>query len=281
MRETLMSVPFPARRKLPRRLVLGAAFAAGLLAAVALAEREPPDRPTLPMVAEASAAEFVRVQAADPKAKPEPPEAAEPAPSPRVDAEISIGEKGVVIKRRRADRDADMLSGDHEFDSFEQFVERAPWLAGLVFMVTALVFIVPLLVIVLVIWYKMRSNRLRNETMLKLAERGVIAPAAAIDAVATTPASATLQSSPATAPLYEHAKAVQRRAAWSDLRKGVILIGIGFGISLWGLLDDGTPNGFGLVLLFVGIGYSFLWYFEQRQTQERRSAASSDAKGGP
>jgi hypothetical protein len=273
-----MSVPSPAGRKLARRLVLAAAVAAGLMAA-ASTERQPLDHPTLPVVAQAFAADFLPVQAAEPKPQPE---AAEPAPSPRVDAEISIGEKGVVIKRRRADRDADMFSGDHEFDSFEQFVERAPWLAGLVFMVTALVFLVPLLVIVLVIWYKMRSNRLRNETMLKLAERGVVSPAAAIDAVATTPASATLQSSPATAPLYEHAKAVQRRAAWSDLRKGVILIGVGLGISLWGLLDDGTPNGFGLVLLFVGVGYSFLWYFEQRQTQERRSATSpDDARGGP
>ena len=44
-----------------------------------------------------------------------------------------------------------MLIGDQDFDSFEQFVEQAPWLAGLVFMVTALVFVVPLLAIVLLV----------------------------------------------------------------------------------------------------------------------------------
>ena len=31
------------------------------------------------------------------------------------------------------------------------------------------------------------------------------------------------------------------------------------------MLDDGSPNGLGLVLLFVGMGYVMLWWFEDRQ----------------
>ena len=266
-----MTVRLSARRGYVRFLVLGAALAAGVALAVASQADAEPSEP-LVLVAEAAAADLVRVQAT-PDPKPAPPEAT----GGNVDAEISIGEKGVVIKRRRgADRDPDVVAGDHEFDSFEQFVEKAPWLAGLVFMVTAFAFLVPLCVIVLVIWYKMRSNRMRNETMLKLAERGVVAPAAAIDAVGS---SATLQSAPATAPLYEQAKAVQRKVAWSDLRKGVILIGIGLGIALWSIIEEGSANGFALVLLFVGIGYTVLWYFEDRQ-RPRSERPPDNARGG-
>ena len=50
------------------------------------------------------------------------------------------------------------LGRDREYDSFQQFVQDAPWLAGLVFLVVLLVFLIPLLIIVLLIWYKMRKN---------------------------------------------------------------------------------------------------------------------------
>jgi hypothetical protein len=271
-----MTPALPARRRTPSRLlVLGAALAAGVFLAIATAPDDATRhraRPAIVIVADATAAD------APAAVKPPSDAAAEPADKAGVDAEVSIGEKGVVIKRRRGpDHTADVVVDGQEFDSFEQFVEKAPWLAGLVFMVTALVFLVPLIVIILVIWYKMRSNRLRNETMLKLAERGVVAPGVAMEAVGTPGVS--LQSLPATAPLYEQAKQVRKRAAWSDLRKGVILGGLGLGLTFWSMLDDGTANGFGLVLLFVGIGYVILWYFEERQLGTR-PGAPTDPKGG-
>jgi hypothetical protein len=75
---------------------------------------------------------------------------------------------------------------------------------------------------------------------------------------------APLDAVPSTAPLYEQARQVRKRAAWSDLRKGVVMIGIGLGLVFWTMLDQGEPNGLGLVLLFVGIGYLVLWHFESR-----------------
>ena len=51
----------------------------------------------------------------------------------------------------------------------------------------------------------------------------------------------------------------------------MLLGGFGLGIAVWGVLDDGTPNGLGLVLLFVGIGYIVLWWFEDRQVAPRGS----------
>ena len=40
---------------------------------------------------------------------------------------------------------------------------------------------------------------------------------------------------------------------------------IGLGLVFYSMLDDGSPNGLGLVLLFVGLGYIVLWYFQERQ----------------
>ena len=151
-----------------------------------------------------------------------------------------------------------------EFDSFEAVARDAPWIAGLVFLATALVFLTPLVIVVLVIWYKVRKTRMLNETMIRLAEKGVIAPADALGAVAGGSASA-FPAGPSAGPLYEQAKAVRKRAAWSALRKGIVIGANGLGLVFYSMLDDGSPNGLGLVLLFVGLGYIVLWYFEERQ----------------
>lgn len=262
-----------------RPLVLGAALGAGLvLAAIAAPDHPPFDAP---LVTQAVAAGHgSRLAAADPKdaAVTPPTDASEPSSKsrPAVDAEISISDSGVKIRKNR---DAEKRQGgadDLEFQSFEEFVDKAPRLAALVFMVTALVFLMPLLILVLIIWYKVRSNRMRNETMLKLAERGAVSPGDAMAAMAPGSSSASLAALPSTAPLYEQAKQVRRRVAWSDLRKGVILLGIGLGLSLWSILDDGTANSVGLVMLFVGIGYIVLWHFEERQLTPSR-----DSRAGP
>jgi hypothetical protein len=143
------------------------------------------------------------------------------------------------------------------------------------------------LAIALILGYRMRKARMLNETMLKLAEKGVVPPAEALSALAGNPAGA-IAAAPSAAPIYEQAKQIRRRAAWSDLRKGVIMGGIGLGLTFFSMFDDGTPNGLGLVLLFVGIGYMVLWWFEERQiappangTGSRSGAAPTGPAGGP
>ncbi len=42
------------------------------------------------------------------------------------------------------------------------------------------------------------------------------------------------------------------------------MAGFGIALSMYSLLSDREPNGLGLVLLFVGIGFIVLWWFEQR-----------------
>ena len=285
-----MSFPWVLRALRSRPVVLGAALVAALavLAATDGAGRPAREHPIASYVVPAARAADPTPAATAPPAPEAPstpkaesrakPDADITGGDARVDAEITINERGMRITK--PGRGAPHVTvGGHEYDSFEAFVEQAPWIAGLVFMTTALVFLVPLVVIILVIWYKMRRARMMNETMLKLAERGVVAPGEAMQAIANGRPEPALQSGPATASLYEQARSLRKRAAWSDLRKGVIIGAIGFAMTAYSMLDDGSPNGLGLVLLFVGIGFVVLWYLEDRQGEEREGTPTSGSGG--
>jgi hypothetical protein len=181
----------------------------------------------------------------------------------------------------------DVFGDNREYDSFRDFVHDDPALAGMVVAIVATIFLAPVLAIGLILWYRLRKARMLNETMLRLAEKGVVPPAEALSALAGNPAGA-FAAAPSAAPLYEQAKQIRRRAASSDLRKGVIMGGIGLGLTFFSILDDGTPNSVGLVLLFVGIGYMVLWWFEQRQIAPPANGTSSGSgaiapgpSGGP
>ena len=247
----------PARRF--RRLVLGAAFATGLVVALAphLATVRAADLPAVGMMVQADTS---------------PAGAQGDRDADAGDSHAIVIEKG--DKRIRIGG----LGRDREYDSFQQFVQDAPWLAGLVFLFVLLVFLIPLLIIVLLIWYKIRKTRMANETMLKLAEHGVVPQAAAMDAVASGTAASVAAAAAAppspNSPAYEQARYLHRRTVWSDLRKGIILGAVGLGLTFYSMLDSGTPNSIGLILLFVGLGYCLLWFFE-----DRSSAPSRDAPG--
>jgi Domain of unknown function (DUF6249) len=261
-----------------RRLVLWTAFAVGL--AVSIATTPSPVRMAVAAQAAAQAAEAEPQGKSASETTPAPADAAgkaaksdkEAAPKkaarPR-DVEPTIEPRGIIID----DGDKHVRIGgggvDREYDSFEQFAKDAPWLAGLVFFVVSLVFLVPLLIIVLLIWYKVRKNRMLNETMIKLAEKGVVPPAQAMEALNASRVEPAVTAGPFTAPMFEQAKMMRRRAAWSDLRKGVLMIAVGFGLTAYSMFDDGSPNALGLILLFVGIGFCVLWFFEERDPAQR------------
>jgi len=289
--------------RLARHVVLGSAVLLAL--AIAIAPRSP----------------GVHAQETRPPAPPAAPEApAKPAKpsltvtdgegrSATVDIRIDKGKKTVTVEKSTTDKAGDqssaeedvgdsgpvigigsgkhgkrfrvgMFGDDHEYESFNDFVHSEPGLAFMVVAIVALVFLSPVLAIALILWYRMRKARMLNETMLRLAEKGVVPPAEALGALAGNP-SAAMAAAPSAAPIYEQAKQIRRRAAWSDLRKGVLLGGVGLGLAIWGVLDDGTPNGLGLVLLFVGIGYIVLWWFEDRQVAPGGSGAGPNPNPGP
>ena len=85
-------------------------------------------------------------------------------------------------KRRQA---VIRIDSDRDFESFKDAVNTAPWIVGLVFLVVGSIFLTPVILLVGIVWYKLRKTRLQNEALLKMAEKGVMPPAQAVDAVSS------------------------------------------------------------------------------------------------
>jgi hypothetical protein len=263
-----------------RRLVLALAVSLGL-AVAATRTAAPVDAAPVPSLAQSETpAAAGPPPAAAPKA-PAAPKAdesnadesapAEAADGPDAESTVTIDSHGIGILKNGKRVTVRGFGVDREYDSFQDFMNQAPALAAFVFMIVLTVFLTPLLIVALLVWYKIRKARMQNETMLKLAEKGVVPPAEAMAAL-TQPLPPGAQVPPSAMPLYEQARQVRRRTAWSDLRKGVVVGAIGLGLTLFSMLDDGSPNSVGLVCLFVGLGYCLLWYFEDRPVQRDAGA---------
>jgi hypothetical protein len=171
--------------------------------------------------------------------------------------------------------------GNDDFDSFDRLLENQPALAAMILGIVAVVFLAPVLAIGLILVYRFRRLRMQNEAMLKLAEKGVVPPAEALDALATGKPGPVLAEGAGTKPLYEQARRIRQRAAWSDLRKGILMGGVGLALSLYSMVNSGRANAIGLVLLFVGIGYALLWWFEDRKSGAHAIAPPAPAAGPP
>lgn len=166
-----------------------------------------------------------------------------------------------------------------DFDSFKQAMDVAPWIVGVVFLVLGSIFLTPIILLVGIIWYKLRKTRLQNEAVLKLAERGVMPSAQAVDAVMAGTPPAQAAPGAASAAAVPQAVATRRRAVWSDLRKGILLVAVGLALVLYSITENGEPNWLGLVLLFVGAGYVALWWLEDRHLERRVSGIPGDGNG--
>lgn len=283
-----------AFRPLARRIVLGGAILGALVVAfgpyappVQAGENSPLPRMVTPlMVAQADVSKAAKDAAKDAAnaakeaasaAKSATKESSKVANEAAKDEAASGDDSPTVTIDRNGIRIDDSASGkkkrvhiglggtDREYDSFEQFMHEDRGLANVLFGVVFVVFLTPVIIVGLVIWYKLRKNRMLNDTMVLLAEKGVVPPAEALAALHSGQASAAVNAMAARAPLMEQAKALRSSAAWSDLRKGVILGAVGLSFIAYSMFDDRSPNWIGLVLLFLGIGYAFLWYFEARQ----------------
>jgi hypothetical protein len=187
-------------------------------------------------------------------------------------------EGDAAAKEGDADVESSRKSTGIHFDSdedFETISERMPWVIGLIFLVVGSIFLTPIVLLVGIIWYKLRKARLQNEAMLALAEKGVVPPAQAADALATGASAAT-----AAPQVYQQAVSFRKRVVWSDLRKGVILSTVGLALSFYELTSGGGPSWIGLVLLFLGAGYVALWWLEGRHLDSGKPAGSDPGRPG-
>src|SRR5690242_11732203 len=208
-------------------------------------------------------------------AAPAAPAADAPAPAPAADAadDPDDPDEPSSFDRHRARIQID------DFDSFKQAMDVAPWIVGVVFLVLGSIFLTPIILLVGIIWYKLRKTRLQNEAVLKLAERGVMPSAQAVDAVVSGTSPAQAVPVAAGASTITQAVATRRRAVWSDLRKGVLLLAAGVATTLYSITDRGQPNWLSLVLLFVGAGYVVLWWLEDRHLERRAGGGRGDGNG--
>ena len=230
----------------------------------------------------------VATAAADDKAKAvvEAPSkaAADPTPTvapPAATAEADTTDSKPDSAERKRDRRRERVRiGDDDFESFNEALHTAPWVVGLAFLVAGSILLTPVFLLIGIIWYKLRKTRLQNEAVLQLAERGAMAPAQAVDAVmsgvmpeAAVASTAAPLAGSAAAPVYQQAVISRRRAVWSDMRKGVILTAVGLSFVFYSMVENGSANWLGLVLMFLGLGYILLWWFEDRHLQRRETGA--------
>jgi len=183
-------------------------------------------------------------------------------------------------KRGKRSRPQYRIDRDPDFESFTNVMETAPWIVGLVFLVVGSVFLTPVILLVGIIWYKLRKTRMQNEAWLKLAEQGAVPPTQAAEAVSSglappeAPRTESINATP-TGSIVQQAVATRRRAVWSDLRKGVVMITIGLAFCFYSLFNDAAANWIGLVLLFLGVGYVVLWRLEDRHLAQRNTGTEA------
>jgi len=215
-----------------------------------------------------------------------PTRAADTPPKPATDATVkiktfppSIQVAAEAEKDDTAAQGNERKRGEHGIrfdtdDDFDRFVQKAPWVIGLIFLVVGSIFLTPIVLLVGIIWYKLRKTRLQNEAMLALAEKGVVPPAQAADALATGASAASVAPQ-----VYQQAVAMRKRVVWSDLRKGVILSAIGLGFSFYAITASREPSWVGLILLFVGVAYVALWWLEGRHLEQTGATRAGNGGG--
>ena len=191
-------------------------------------------------------------------------------PSVRVDATTAAAKDDAATSASEGKHSDE----DFDFDAFNSHVHKMPWVIALIFLVVGSIFLTPVILLVGIIWYKLRKARLQNEAMLALAEKGVVPPAQAADALATGASAASVAPQ-----VYQQAVAMRKRVVWSDLRKGVILSAIGLGFSFYRITESGEPSWIGLILLFVGAGFVALWWLEGRHLEQTGATRAGNGAG--
>lgn len=108
-----------------------------------------------------------------------------------------------------------------------------------------LVFGTPVVIVIAILIHKARRTRAIHDTVMRLSEKGLpIPPELFVDRRPEDPSSA--------------------------LSKGIILIAVGLGLTIFFLTiqDRHAPWGVGMIPLLIGVGYLIVWKLESRKEQK-------------
>jgi hypothetical protein len=163
------------------------------------------------------------------------------------------------------------IDSDHDdVEGFKRVMETAPWIVGVIFLVLGSIFLTPIVLLIGIVWYKLRKTRMQNEALLRLAETGAITPAQAVESVQTgemPESEPAVAAKPGSAP-YQQVVATRRRTIWTDLRRGLIIGSIGLALVAYSVIEHGGVNWPGMILLFVGAAYIVLWKLGDRHLDQ-------------
>ena len=130
------------------------------------------------------------------------------------------------------------LSPEQIFD-LEMAKRSHPEIPGQAPLIVAIVFGCPVAIVAVILVYRHRRNAMLHKTLAAMIDKGVPIPPE------------LLQPQP------------QRRP--SDLRRGLLLVGIGIGLIIFFVGQRDHDWGLGFIPLLMGAGYLIAWKLEQRK----------------
>lgn len=105
---------------------------------------------------------------------------------------------------------------------------------------------VPVAIVALVVMLRLKRNKMLHETMRAMIDKGQPIPPAL---------------------LQPHEP---KRRPKSDLRRGLVLAGIGVGLTVWLALDGGNQWALGLIPLLMGLGFLVTWKVEHNKNGDSK-----------
>jgi hypothetical protein len=112
----------------------------------------------------------------------------------------------------------------------------------------------------IVVWGRLRRNRMMHETARLFAEKGQPLPAEFF----ASPQDKSGRSADVFAGVFPP------RKVKSDLRRGIFWVAVGLGVIGYFIADHDSDWGFGLIPFFIGVGYLVAWKLETPPKSEPR-----------
>jgi hypothetical protein len=153
----------------------------------------------------------------------------------RVGIKISTDDENAIPKEV-----ADKLTPDQLFQLMQTRMQQ-PEVPSLAPLIVAIVFGCPVAIVAVVLIYRYRKNVMLHRTIAAMIDKGVPIPPELLQ-----------PARPAPTPK-------------SDLRRALVLMGVGVGLIFFFVFAEREAIGIGFIPLLIGVGYLIAWKLEQKK----------------